>query len=76
MDVSISVQSTHHEIRLELDASPEDFRKQLESAYASAEKLLWLTDTRGRQVGVPLDKLGYIEIQAESTKKVGFGSRT
>ena len=38
--------------------------------------LLWLTDSKGRKLGIPIDKLAYVEIAgADADRKVGFGSR-
>ena len=35
---------------------------------------LWLTDRRGRQYGVPVDKLAYVEIgSSEASRRIGFG---
>ena len=36
--------------------------------------MLWLTDAKGRKVGIPSDKVAYVEIDADGTaKRVGFG---
>jgi len=36
--------------------------------------IAWLTDAKGRRVGVPTDKLAYIEVLNDDEKKrVGFG---
>jgi hypothetical protein len=36
--------------------------------------VLWLTDTKGRRVGVPTDKLAYVELgEDNAAKRVGFG---
>ena len=32
------------------------------------------TDTRGRRVMIPGDKIAYIELGEENARKVGFGS--
>jgi Protein of unknown function (DUF3107) len=35
---------------------------------------LWLTDSKGRKVGIPTDKLAYVEVAGDSAdRKVGFG---
>ena len=37
--------------------------------------MLWLTDKRGRRVGVPAAKLAYIELDTGAeTRRVGFGA--
>jgi hypothetical protein len=36
---------------------------------------LWLTDKKGRRVGVPVDKIAYVEIVTDAGgRKVGFGA--
>ena len=37
--------------------------------------MLWLTDRRGRRVGVPADKLAYVDIGAVAgERRVGFAA--
>ena len=36
--------------------------------------MLWLTDRKGRQVGVPVAKVAYVEIGSPSAdRRIGFG---
>ena len=52
------------------DAAPSRARS------AGDDALLWLTDTKGRRVGVPTDKIAYVEIAGDAgDRKVGFGVR-
>jgi hypothetical protein len=77
MDVRIGVTYSPKELDLELDdsAGPDDVRGQVESALAGKTAVLWLTDRRGRQVGVPVDKIAYVEIGAPgSDRRIGFGA--
>ncbi len=37
--------------------------------------MLWVTDTKHRSVGIPVDKIAYVEIESEGDKRsVGFAS--
>ena len=48
----------------------------IEKAVSEKTSLLWLTDAKGRRLGIPTDKLAYVEIAgADADRKVGFGSR-
>ena len=39
-----------------------------------AAALVWLEDGKGRKVGVPADKVGYVELVVDDgSRKVGFG---
>lgn len=74
MDVRIGVTHAPKELKLEMDGTPEAVTKQIEDALADTASFLWLTDRRGTRVGVPLDKVAYIEIEGEDhSRRVGFG---
>ena len=74
MDVRIGVLHTPKELTLEVAGSPEDVTAALERALAGGDGVLWLTDTKGRRVGVPGERVAYIEIDTEGeAKRVGFG---
>ena len=77
MDVRIGVTQTPKEIELELDSDADGDRvvKDVEAALAKKDGgVLWITDRRGRRVGVPVDKVAYVEIGSPSEeRKVGFG---
>jgi len=79
MDLRIGVTYSPKELDLELDdveGVSDDVRSQVESALAAgAASVLWLTDRRGRQIGVPVDKIAYVEIGAPGTdRRIGFGA--
>lgn len=76
MDVRIGVTYSPKELDLELadDADAEDVRSHVESSLAGGpDSVLWLTDRRGRQVGVPVGKIAYVEIGAPGAdRRIGF----
>ena len=74
MEVRIGVVHTAKELTFETDADPESIVSTLEDAIAKGLPLVWLEDGKGRRVGVPADKVGYVELVVDdSTRKVGFG---
>jgi len=74
MEVRIGVIHTAKELTFETDAEPDAIVKSLEDAIAEGVSLVWLEDGKGRKVGVPADKVGYVElIVDDGTRKVGFG---
>jgi len=74
MDVRIGVLHTPKELEVELEGSADDVTKAVEAALAKEAGVLWLTDARGRRVGVPAARVAYIEVEADSAaKRVGFG---
>lgn len=75
MDVRIGVTQTAREIEVEMaeDADPADVRATVDEALADDDRVLWLTDRRGRQVGVPSAKVAYVEISPTDSRRIGFG---
>jgi hypothetical protein len=77
MDVKIGVLHTPKEIDIDLgdEADADKLVKDVESALSGGEgKVLWVTDRRGRRVGIPASKVAYIEIGAGTDRRVGFGT--
>lgn len=76
MDVRIGIVQTPKELEIELgdDADREKVLADIEGALGG-DAVLWLTDRRGRRVGVPVAKVAYVEVGAPATdRRVGFGA--
>ena len=74
MEVRIGVLHSPKELSLELDAGSADEVVKSFEASLKDEGVLWLTDSKGRRVGVPAERVAYIEIETETgSKRVGFG---
>lgn len=75
MDVRIGITQTPREIELDMPDDAAAVAKVVEAAVTAGDALLWLTDRKGRRVGVPAAKLAYVEIGSPSDeRKVGFGA--
>jgi hypothetical protein len=77
VDVRIGVLHTMKEIEVELpsDADPAQVRATVDEALADDDRVLWFTDRHGRQMGVPAERIAWIEIgSAESKSRIGFGA--
>ena len=62
-----------HEIVLDDDTDGDAVREHIDGALSEGGTL-WLTDRRGRQYGVPVDKVAYVEIGAtDKGRHIGFG---
>jgi hypothetical protein len=76
MEVRIGVVYTARELILETDEPAEQVAATVDSALSTGDTLLWLTDNKGRRVGVPTDKIAYVEVAGDAgERRVGFGSR-
>ena len=74
MEVRIGVVHTPKELTLEVAGSAEDISAAVDRALANDDAVLWLTDSKGRRIGVPSERLAYVEIEADhDAKRVGFG---
>ena len=76
MDVRIGVTYSPKELDIELadDADPAKVKAEIEANLA-AGGVVWVTDRRGRQVGVPADKVAYVELGTpDDDRRIGFGS--
>jgi hypothetical protein len=76
VEVRIGIVQTMKELEIELpeDADREAVVAEVEKALAG-DLVLWLTDRRGRRVGVPSSRVAYVEVGAPSGERhVGFGT--
>jgi uncharacterized membrane protein (UPF0127 family) len=77
VDVRIGVTNTGKEIEVELadGTDQEALAAQIEASLSAETGMLWLTDRRGRRVGVPAGKVAYVELGAATQeRRVGFGA--
>ncbi|MDW3178364.1 MAG: DUF3107 domain-containing protein [Acidimicrobiia bacterium] len=76
MEIRIGVTYTPKEIMIELadGADGASVKASVDSVLSGSDAVLWLEDKKGRQVGVPADKIAYVEVGSEdSTRPIGFG---
>ena len=76
MDIRIGIVQSMKEIEVELpeDAKRDGVMKEIEAAL-SGDAVLWLTDRKGRRVGVPASRIAYVELGTPASERiVGFGT--
>jgi len=75
VDVRIGVTQAPREISVEVDDDlRDDVKSKVEAALAGATDVLWITDKRGRDVGIPAAKIAYVEVgSADGDRRIGFG---
>ncbi len=75
MEIRIGVTYSPKEIEIDLDddQAGDALVAQITSSVGDENAMLWLTDRKGRRVGIPTAKLAYVEIGApRSDRRVGF----
>ena len=74
MEIRIGVVHTPKENTLELEGDADEVKKAVEKALSDDDGVLWLTDKQGRTVGVPSERVAYVEVEPDgAAKHVGFG---
>lgn len=75
MDVRIGVTYTPKELVVQIgDGDADGLRADIEKAVADGG-MLWVEDTKGRRIGVPADKVAYVELGAPGEdRRIGFGA--
>ena len=76
MEVRIGIVQTMKELEVELpeETNRDQVVAEIEAAL-QGDSVLWLTDRRGRRVGVPSSRVAYVELGAETASRhVGFGT--
>jgi hypothetical protein len=76
VDVRIGVTHAPREINVEMDdgIDRQQLKADVAAALADDAAVLWLTDKRGRDIGIPSAKVAYVEIgTADNDRKIGFG---
>jgi len=74
MEIRIGVVHTPKELNVELDGTADEIVGTINQALADGTAILWVTDTKGRRIGVPTERIAYIEVDEDgANKRVGFG---
>jgi Protein of unknown function (DUF3107) len=77
VDVRIGITNTPKELEVEMGegADRDQVVAEIEAALSDSAGILWLTDRRGRRIGVPSAKVAYIEVDVTGDdRRVGFGA--
>lgn len=75
MDLRIGVSQTAKELDIDLPegTDPDELKAEIDKSLAG-EGTLWVTDRKGRQVGVPASKVAYVELGSpDDARRIGFG---
>ncbi len=80
MDIRIGIAQSGQVIEVELpeDEDRDALKANIESVLSAVEDsgaVLWLTDRRGKETGVPAARISFVELGAADTdRRIGFGA--
>ena len=74
MEVKIGVQHANRELVVETNLSSDEIEKTVTEALKTESGLLSLTDSKGRRIMIPADRLAYVELGTPTAGQVGFRS--
>ncbi|WP_298209724.1 DUF3107 domain-containing protein [Ferrimicrobium sp.] len=77
MEIRIGLGDSMREIEVEMDDGTDQAEviEEFTKAQADKESLWWLTDRKGKKVGVPVNKILFIEVgPTKEQRKVGFSA--
>jgi hypothetical protein len=73
LEIKIGIQNVGREIMLDSAQTADEVAKLVSDAMSKGSELR-LTDEKGRIIIVPGGSLGYVELGAEESRRVGFGA--
>lgn len=77
MDVRIGIAESPQviEIELENDVDRDAVKSDVEASLAGKNKVLWLTDRKGKEIAIPSGQIGFVELgTSDAERKIGFGA--
>ena len=74
MEVKIGVQHATRELVIDSSMSGDEIEAEVSKALTGESGVLSLSDTKGRRVIVPSEKLAYVELGTPTAGQVGFRS--
>lgn len=74
MEVKIGVQHATRELVIDTSLSGDEIEAEVSKALTGESAVLSLSDTKGRRVIVPSEKLAYVELGTPTAGQVGFRS--
>jgi hypothetical protein len=74
MELRIGVVHSPKELSVELDGTADEIVAMIDDAVKDGAAIVWVTDLKGRRLGVPVGKIAYVEVDEDgANKRVGFG---
>jgi hypothetical protein len=72
--VKIGISDSTHELNIECENSQSEVIAKVSEAIKSSS-VLSLSDSKGREILVPFNKISYVEVGESADRRVGFASQ-
>lgn len=72
LKVKIGVAESSRVVEIDVDDIA-GFEKRIAESFEGGPGVLWFEDTKQRRVGIPRDRIAFVEIDQEEDRPVGFG---
>ena len=72
MDIRIGIRDSGREISFESAQTASEVEAAVAAVLEGGAKVLKLADNKGRRFIIPTEAIGFVEIGAEETRRVGF----
>jgi len=72
VDIKIGIIHSPRELVIDTKQDAEEARESIVAALRDGDNVLELSDKRGRQYLVPVDRIAYVEVGEGETRRVGF----
>lgn len=73
-DVKIGISDSTHELNIECENTQSEVIAKVNEAIKSS-LVLSLSDSKGREILVPFNKISYVEVGESADRRVGFASQ-
>jgi hypothetical protein len=75
VEIRIGMMNVARELTFEVnDDEADQLKSDLESASAAGDNMLWVTDSDGRNVGLSIGQLAYVEFGVPGDRRIGFAT--
>ena len=75
MNIRIGMTNSAKELELDMGDDGSEVADEVSQAIADEKPMIWLTDRKGRKVGVATAKVAWVEIGTEAEgRRVGFSA--
>ncbi len=77
MEVRIGVVNMHKELTCTIKEKErlQALLDEISAAIKDPTSMIWIEDDTGRRIGVPADKLAYVDVESDREHRVGFARR-